>query len=56
MVTSRSYIIAMSEDKRRALLQQLEELLDEHPQLAGHDTYVMPYVTSVTLARALPVS
>ncbi|MEF2976297.1 class I SAM-dependent methyltransferase [Subtercola sp. YIM 133946] len=51
MVSSRSYIIALEPDERTALLGRIERLLDEHPQLAAHDTYVMPYETRVTLAR-----
>jgi SAM-dependent methyltransferase len=52
MVTSRSYIIAMQPDERADVVARLNDLLDEHPELAGHTTYVMPYVTRVTLARA----
>ncbi|GGF37619.1 class I SAM-dependent methyltransferase [Subtercola lobariae] len=51
MITSRSYIIALEPEARAELLVRVWRLLDEHPQLAGHDTYVMPYQTRVTLAR-----
>ncbi|MCU1478943.1 MAG: methyltransferase protein [Subtercola sp.] len=51
MITSRSYIIALEPGARAELLERVGVLLDEHPQLAGHDTYLMPYSTRVTLAR-----
>ncbi|RFA10928.1 hypothetical protein B7R54_18225 [Subtercola boreus] len=52
MVTSRSYIIALAPDARAEVVRAVEQLLDEHPDLSGHDSYTMPYVTRVTLARA----
>jgi SAM-dependent methyltransferase len=51
MVTSRSYVITMADDERRAMLARLETVLDTHPHLAGHTEYDMPYLTRVTVAR-----
>jgi SAM-dependent methyltransferase len=51
MITSRSYVIAMAEPDRAAMLARVEELLRTHPQLAGRDHYDMPYSTRVTIAR-----
>jgi SAM-dependent methyltransferase len=50
MVTSRSYIIALSEDDREALLRDVDRLLDGHPDLAGHTEFTVPYLTRVTIA------
>lgn len=54
MITSRSYVIAMSDSERATLFTALDELLDTHPDLAGRDRYPLPYVTRVTLARRTP--
>ncbi|RFA12213.1 hypothetical protein B7R22_17455 [Subtercola boreus] len=54
MVTSRSYIIALQPEGRSNVMRRVERLLDEHPDLASHTTYTMPYVTRVTLARVTP--
>jgi SAM-dependent methyltransferase len=51
MITSRSYVITMEETERAAMLARIEELLREHPDLAGRDTVEMPYTTRVTIAR-----
>jgi SAM-dependent methyltransferase len=51
MIASRSYIIALEPGERAEMLERVGVLLDEHPQLAGHDTYFMPYSTRVTLAH-----
>jgi SAM-dependent methyltransferase len=56
MVTSRSYVITMAAPDRAALLVRLGELLDTHPDLAGHADYRMPYRTRVTIARAVPIT
>jgi ubiquinone/menaquinone biosynthesis C-methylase UbiE len=53
MVSSRSYVITMTARERHELMTRLEKLLDTHPQLAGLDSYPMPYVTRVTVARPL---
>ncbi|SDZ14103.1 class I SAM-dependent methyltransferase [Herbiconiux ginsengi] len=51
MVTSRSYVIALPEPERAALLERIEELLRTHPDLAGREHYDLPYSTRVTIAR-----
>ncbi|MGA1836251.1 class I SAM-dependent methyltransferase [Herbiconiux sp. 11R-BC] len=51
LVTSRSYVIALGEAERHALLERIEGLLRTHPQLAGRSHYELPYRTRVTLAR-----
>ena len=51
MVTSRSYIIAVSDDDRRDVLDRVGKLLDEHPQVAGLAEFSLPYITRVTIAR-----
>ncbi|MFB2598237.1 class I SAM-dependent methyltransferase [Herbiconiux sp. P17] len=51
MVTSRSYVIALAEPERAAILERIEELLRTHHDLAGRDHYDMPYSTRVTIAR-----
>lgn len=51
MVTSRSYVIAMTDGERATVLDGLATLLDTHPALAGQTEYPMPYVTRVTIAR-----
>jgi SAM-dependent methyltransferase len=52
MITSRSYVITMDAAERDAMLARVGQLLDTHPQVAGDDSYLMPYLTRVTLARA----
>jgi SAM-dependent methyltransferase len=51
MITSRSYVIAMREPERAAMLARVEELLRTHPDLAGRDRFDLPYSTRVTIAR-----
>jgi SAM-dependent methyltransferase len=51
LVTSRSYVIAMDDADRDALLADIDALLDGHPDLAGRETFDMPYRTRVTIAR-----
>lgn len=47
MIASRSYVIVMPDDERRALLRQVEDLLDGAPETAGRATVPVPYVTHV---------
>jgi SAM-dependent methyltransferase len=51
MVTSRSYVIALEEGARAALLERIDELLTTHPDLAGRSSFDLPYTTRVTIAR-----
>ncbi|GIF02599.1 class I SAM-dependent methyltransferase [Actinoplanes siamensis] len=50
MVASRSYVIVLSGPERAELLGNVAELLDSHPDLAGHDEINLPYVTRCTRA------
>jgi SAM-dependent methyltransferase len=45
LVTSRSYIIGLSDAERAALLDTVRALAAEHPALAGKERFSMPYVT-----------
>lgn len=47
MVASRSYVIVLPDDERRALLRSVEELLDADPETAGRRTVSVPYTTYV---------
>lgn len=50
MVASRSYVITLDEQDRRAMLAEVRELLRTHPDTAGRDTVQMPYVTRCSRA------
>lgn len=43
LAASRSYTIALPEDRRRALLERVAELVANHPDLAGRDEVGLPY-------------
>lgn len=45
LVASRSYVITMAPQDRAAVLDDVRELLETHPALAGQDSVAMPYVT-----------
>ncbi len=47
LVRSRSYVIALSASRREAFLDEVRELLETHPQLAGRASFPLPYLTSV---------
>lgn len=53
MVASRSYVIAMTESDRAELFARLDELVRTHPDLTGRATFDLPYITRVTIARAV---
>ncbi|HEY7008809.1 MAG TPA: class I SAM-dependent methyltransferase [Jatrophihabitantaceae bacterium] len=44
---TRGYVLALPEDQRRALLDEIARLIDTHPALAGRDQFDLPYVTEV---------
>jgi len=44
---TRGYVLALPEDRRRAVLADVARLIDTHPQLAGRDQFELPYVTEV---------
>ncbi len=46
LVRSRSYVIALSTSRREAFLNEVRELLETHPQLAGRGSFPLPYITS----------
>jgi SAM-dependent methyltransferase len=45
LVASRSYVITLREPQRTTLLDDVRELVDTHPDLAGAGEIVLPYVT-----------
>ncbi len=47
MVASRSYVITRTEVEQRAVLRDVEDLLDSDPDTAGRDVIAVPYVTHV---------
>jgi SAM-dependent methyltransferase len=44
---TRGYVLALPEDRRRAVLDEIARLLDTHPALVGRDRFDLPYVTEV---------
>jgi hypothetical protein len=44
VVASRSYVIALPDDRREALLAGVRDLLSTHPDLAGRPRVRLPYV------------
>lgn len=51
MVASRSYIIALPDPERVALLEDVRQLLSTHPDLANREEIAMPYITRCTRVR-----
>lgn len=51
MVASRSYVIALPEPERAALLEDVRQLLSTHPDLANPEEIAMPYITRCTRVR-----
>jgi len=45
LIASRSYVIVLPEDERAALLGEVAEILDRHPDLRGRDEIRLPYRT-----------
>ena len=46
MVMSRSYIILLPDDERRALLERVRDLVTTHPDVGGRDPIPVHYVTT----------
>jgi SAM-dependent methyltransferase len=46
-VASISYVAALPEDQRAAVLKEIEDLAATHPDLAGRDRFELPYVTDL---------
>ena len=51
LLRSRSYYITGTGDRRAMLERELDELLRDHPDLAGRDEFDLPYVTVAYRAR-----
>jgi ubiquinone/menaquinone biosynthesis C-methylase UbiE len=51
LIASRSDYIIASKAKQAAARAEVEDLLDHHPQLAGRDSFDMPYVTYASRAH-----
>ena len=51
LYASRSYVIDMAEADRSALMARIRELARTHPDLAGRDTFEVPYSTVVHAHR-----
>lgn len=49
LVFSRSYVIALDDERKAALRERLDDFLESTPELAG-ERIELPYVTRVTLA------
>jgi SAM-dependent methyltransferase len=54
LFASRSYVIALPEDERAALMEDFRDFARTHPDLAGHDHFELPYETLVTRSFRLP--
>jgi ubiquinone/menaquinone biosynthesis C-methylase UbiE len=51
LVASRSYVIAMAEPERSELLDRVRRFVRTSPELAGRDTFDLPFLTVVRRAR-----
>lgn len=51
LVASRSYVITAPPAEREAILAGVRRLVATHPELAGRDTFALPYVTRCSRAR-----
>jgi SAM-dependent methyltransferase len=51
MAASRSYVIALPDEERAVLLQEVRRLLATHPDTAGRERIEMPYTTSAFRTR-----
>lgn len=45
LVASRSYVITLPEPQRQGILDDVRHLIDTHPDLAGRQDIVVPYIT-----------
>jgi len=53
-VASMSFVAALDDEPRAALLAEIEHVLDTHPDTRGRDDLALPYVTDLFTARRLP--
>lgn len=51
LAMSRSSIARLPSDERRAVLERVSNLWDEAPELRGHESATLPYLTRVRRAR-----
>lgn len=51
MVASRSYVIVKPEQERATVLDQVSALTNNYPELAGRETFDLPYITHVFRAK-----
>ena len=54
LVASRSYVILLGDQERAELLDRVRDLTATHPDLAGRDTFALPYVTHCVRADLPP--
>jgi len=54
LVASRSYVILLGDQERADLLDRVRELTTTHPDLAGRDTFALPYITHCVRADLPP--
>jgi SAM-dependent methyltransferase len=50
LVASRSYVIMLPRDERTAVLDEVRDLVATHPDLAGRESFALPYVTQCARA------
>jgi SAM-dependent methyltransferase len=50
---STSFVSALDDDRREALLDQVRELVTTHPQVAGQERFVFPHETMVSWCTAV---
>lgn len=53
LVASRSYVITLAEPERKAILDEVRDLLATHPALAADDVVDLPYVTACFRAELI---
>jgi SAM-dependent methyltransferase len=54
LFSTRSYVIVAPEPERRRLLGEVRELTETHPELAGRESFEMPYITRCFRAALAP--
>ena len=52
-VQSMSFVAVLPDDQRAAVFEQVERLLNEHPGLAGRESFDLPYLTEAFWAERL---
>ncbi len=53
LALSRSSVATLEPEERRSLLDRIDRLWDEEPELGGRDRVSLPYATRVRRCRAL---